>query len=336
MPTQTQSEIRFLRELQTQAAKKALVETEDTQEQARIYFDMLRPFDQPPVQFQLLDAARIVDTVALHRNLSAFLRTTVIGGLVSRAEQHTEVFLVKAPADIRMVPYGSAVLVSGNVVLTAAHLAATFRTAPHLLGFESQTLGGESLQLLARYPTVPGAPPRAKWEQAGFVPSTHQNDLAVGILDQETDARPIPILTRETVRNLLQNPPSEGAQWRIVGFGETGNQPIGTRNHTRGNDLSGWICDPQSQADHGCFPAEEIFVRSNDLAEGEVDSCFGDSGGALHLWHEESWRLAGLVSRRNIVSAQCGPGTPCVFLGAYRDFIDRAIGNLGGQAATWI
>lgn len=332
MPTQQELEIRFLRELQNRISEKALDAGNDSQTQANVYFEALGTYDGPVIELQVLDAQRIIDTPALHRNLSGFFRATAIGGLVSRADENTEVLMVRAPAGTQMLPHGSAVLVSSNVVLTAAHLGATFKTAPHLLGFETQTLQGSTLHFLE------GGSAGAKWKQASFAHSTYENDLAVGVLAGVGSTRPRPILTRESVQKVFQSPPAGGARWRFVGFGEMNSTGFGprVRNHTAGHDLSGWICDSQSQRDHGCLPDKEIFVKSNDLAAGVVDSCFGDSGGALQLEIDGQWRLAGLVSRRSNRSARCGPGTNCVFLGAYREFIDQAISDLGGQPADWV
>ena len=196
-------------------------------------------------------------------------------------------------------------LIAPDLVLTAGHCA-EIEPARIVAGSTSFTSGGEQVPV-AQVITYPD------WQ--------HSYDAAVLVL-----AQPVPdIAPRALARECTFDSFAQGTQVRLVGFGLT--DPDGTGANTTLRQAMAAVDDPFCSDGHGCrasiAPGGE-FVAGG----GDVNSCFGDSGGPVYLDTPAGAVAIGAVSRGvDGSSTPCGGGGIYVRTDKLADWIESQTGR---------
>ncbi len=203
---------------------------------------------------------------------------------------------------------GSGVLISKNVVLTAAHCGIPSGVGYVGIGHDV----GSAHKIYVKY--------------ADPYPSTSPMvDLAILVLEKDvTDAETLPIASSVDGSPAL----------KIVGFGMTSNDSNSTGIKFQGDvPIIPNTCNDQSQQIFGCNPGIELVAKGPVVTN---DTCHGDSGGPGYVGDPDN-RLLGVVTLRSISHTptgklDCGYGGVYLRLQPYIEWIKDEVTKYGASA----
>ena len=124
----------------------------------------------------------------------------------------------------------------------------------------------------------------------GYLNTTGLSTPDIALLELETEATQTPIALYEGTGTL------EGMTATIIGWGTT--------------DVNGYsypyaLMETQVPivSQPACNAAYNGIIQDNEIcagfADGHTDSCWGDSGGPLMIYADDTWKLAGIISWGN-------------------------------------